>query len=50
MTSFEERKLAALAALVNSSSDKSPKGGLDAPIADDVEWLNSQQDVFTTSS
>jgi len=47
---FDERKAVTLAALASSSPDRSPKGSLDAPIADLVSWLNEQPDLFTTSS
>nr|CAB3458087.1 unnamed protein product [Digitaria exilis] len=47
---FARRKSAALAALSSPAPDKSPKGGVDAPIAPLLEVLNSHPDLFTTSS
>ena len=47
---FARRKAAALAALSSPAPDKSPKGGVDAPIAPLLEVLNSHPDLFTTSS
>uniref|UniRef100_A0A0Q3R7D4 tRNA wybutosine-synthesizing protein 2/3/4 n=1 Tax=Setaria italica TaxID=4555 RepID=A0A0Q3R7D4_SETIT len=47
---FAHRKAAALAALSSPAPDKSPKGGVDAPIAPLLEVLNSHPDLFTTSS
>uniref|UniRef100_A0ACD5UZW0 Uncharacterized protein n=1 Tax=Avena sativa TaxID=4498 RepID=A0ACD5UZW0_AVESA len=47
---FAGRKAAALAALSSPAPDKSPKGGVDAPIAQLLEALNSHADLFTTSS
>ncbi|CAN6175564.1 unnamed protein product [Urochloa humidicola] len=47
---FARRKSAALAALSSPVPDKSPKGGVDAPIAPLLEVLNSHPDLFTTSS
>lgn len=47
---FDARKAFVLASLVSSSPDKSPKGGLDAPCAELVGWLNARPDVCTTSS
>jgi tRNA wybutosine-synthesizing protein 3 len=50
MPTFEARKARSLAALSDPGPDKSPKGGLDAPIEGLVTWLNAQRDVCTTSS
>ena len=50
MDGFDARKAAVLAALRSEEPDKSPKGGLDAPCAALVTWLNAQHDVCTTSS
>jgi tRNA wybutosine-synthesizing protein 3 len=47
---FARRKAAALAALSSPAPDKSPKGGVDAPIAQLLDALNSHADLFTTSS
>ncbi|KAL6656615.1 hypothetical protein ACP70R_004395 [Stipagrostis hirtigluma subsp. patula] len=47
---FARRKAAALAALSSPAPDKSPKGGVDAPIAPLLDALNSHPDLFTTSS
>lgn len=47
---FGRRKAAALAALSSPAPDKSPKGGVDAPIAPLLDALNSHPDLFTTSS
>ncbi|TVU38887.1 hypothetical protein EJB05_12282 [Eragrostis curvula] len=47
---FAGRKAAALAALSSPAPDKSPKGGVDAPIAPLLDVLNSHPDLFTTSS
>uniref|UniRef100_A0A0A9E695 tRNA(Phe) 7-[(3-amino-3-carboxypropyl)-4-demethylwyosine(37)-N(4)]-methyltransferase n=1 Tax=Arundo donax TaxID=35708 RepID=A0A0A9E695_ARUDO len=47
---FAHRKAAALAALSSPAPDKSPKGGVDAPIAPLLDVLNSHPDLFTTSS
>uniref|UniRef100_A0A0E0EBY0 tRNA wybutosine-synthesizing protein 2/3/4 n=1 Tax=Oryza meridionalis TaxID=40149 RepID=A0A0E0EBY0_9ORYZ len=47
---FDRRKAAALAALASPAPDKSPKGGVDAPIAPLLDALNSHPDLFTTSS
>ncbi|KAK1680165.1 hypothetical protein QYE76_041013 [Lolium multiflorum] len=47
---FARRKAAALAALSSPAPDKSPKGGVDAPIAQLLDALNSHPDLFTTSS
>uniref|UniRef100_A0A0D9WZF4 tRNA wybutosine-synthesizing protein 2/3/4 n=1 Tax=Leersia perrieri TaxID=77586 RepID=A0A0D9WZF4_9ORYZ len=47
---FARRKAAALAALAAPAPDKSPKGGVDAPISDLLDALNSHPDLFTTSS
>ncbi|CAN6205519.1 unnamed protein product [Urochloa humidicola] len=47
---FARRKSAALAALSSPAPDKSPKGGVDAPISPLLEVLNSHPDLFTTSS
>lgn len=47
---FDRRKAAALAALASPAPDKSPKGGVDAPIAPLLDALNSLPDLFTTSS
>lgn len=48
---FDERKSRVLAALCGDSpQDFSPKGGLDAPIEDLVNWVNAQPDWCTTSS
>lgn len=38
-----------MCALQSECKDKSRKGGLDAPIADLVELINSHPDIFTTS-
>jgi tRNA wybutosine-synthesizing protein 3 len=50
MAAFDLRKARSLAALSSDTPDKSPKGGLDAPIAHLVAWLNAQPDLCTTSS
>jgi len=50
MADFDSRKAGVLASLASGSPDKSPKGGLDAPIAELVAWLNAHGDVCTTSS
>jgi tRNA wybutosine-synthesizing protein 3 len=50
LSSFDARKARSLAALASSAPDRSPKGGLDAPIAELVTWLNGRADVCTTSS
>ena len=50
MPTFAARKARALAALRSDAPDKSPKGGLDAPIAELVSFLNAQPEVCTTSS
>jgi tRNA wybutosine-synthesizing protein 3 len=50
MPTFSARKARCLAALSAPGPDKSPKGGLDAPIAALVTWLNAHPDVCTTSS
>ncbi|XP_062189340.1 tRNA wybutosine-synthesizing protein 2/3/4 isoform X2 [Phragmites australis] len=47
---FARRKATALAALSSPAPDKSPKGGVDAPIAPLLDALNSHPDLFTTSS
>ncbi|GJN32451.1 hypothetical protein PR202_gb20963 [Eleusine coracana subsp. coracana] len=47
---FAGRKAAALAALSSPTPDKSPKGGVDAPIAPLLDVLNSHPDLLTTSS
>ncbi|KAF7008271.1 hypothetical protein CFC21_023064 [Triticum aestivum] len=47
---FARRKAAALAALSSPAPDKSPKGGVDVPIAPLLDALNSHADLFTTSS
>ncbi|WVZ66070.1 hypothetical protein U9M48_015345 [Paspalum notatum var. saurae] len=47
---FARRKAAALAALSSPAPDKSPKGGVDAPIAPLLDAINSHPDLFTTSS
>ena len=47
---FLQRKSAALASLSSELPDKSPKGGLDAPIADLVADVNRHPDLYTTSS
>ncbi|ONM57712.1 tRNA wybutosine-synthesizing protein 2/3/4 [Zea mays] len=47
---FGRRKAAALAALSSPTPDRSPKGGVDAPIAPLLDALNSHPDLFTTSS
>uniref|UniRef100_A0A0E0LL90 tRNA wybutosine-synthesizing protein 2/3/4 n=1 Tax=Oryza punctata TaxID=4537 RepID=A0A0E0LL90_ORYPU len=47
---FDRRKAAAMAALASPAPDKSPKGGVDAPIAPLLDVLNSHPDLFTTSS
>ena len=47
---FDARKAYVLASLSSDTPDKSPKGGLDAPCAPLVTWLNAQRDVCTTSS
>ena len=47
---FSQRKAAALASLSSELPDKSPKGGLDAPIADLVADVNRHPDLYTTSS
>uniref|UniRef100_J3MLB2 tRNA wybutosine-synthesizing protein 2/3/4 n=1 Tax=Oryza brachyantha TaxID=4533 RepID=J3MLB2_ORYBR len=47
---FDRRKAAALAALASPAPDKSPKGGVDAPIAPLLDAINSHPDLFTTSS
>ena len=33
-----------------ASLDRSPKGSIDAPIVEFMEWLNQQADLVTTSS
>lgn len=49
--SFDERKQRVLAALGDPvANDFSPKGGLDAPIEELVNWVNAQPDWCTTSS
>ena len=50
MDGFDARKAQVLAGLCSDTPDKSPKGGLDAPCAALVNWLNAQRDVSTTSS
>ena len=50
MDGFDARKAQVLAGLRSDAPDKSPKGGLDAPCAALVHWLNAQRDVCTTSS
>ncbi|XP_042377401.1 tRNA wybutosine-synthesizing protein 2/3/4-like isoform X2 [Zingiber officinale] len=47
---FEKRKAAAMAALAAPAPDKSPKGGVDAPIVPLLDVLNSHPSYFTTSS
>ncbi|KAK8470851.1 hypothetical protein PHAVU_003G078700 [Phaseolus vulgaris] len=47
---FEKRKAAALASLISTELDKSPKGSLDAPIVPLVNALNQNPSYFTTSS
>jgi tRNA wybutosine-synthesizing protein 3 len=47
---FDSRKAFVLSSLQSEAPDKSPKGGLDAPCAALVTWLNAQRDVCTTSS
>lgn len=48
--SFDERKKRVLDALGDAAQDFSPKGGLDAPIEDFINWVNAQPDWCTTSS
>ena len=50
MDGFDARKAQVIAGLRSEAPDKSPKGGLDAPCAALVQWLNAQRDVCTTSS
>ena len=50
MDGFDARKAQVLAGLRSDTPDKSPKGGLDAPCAELVTWLNAQRDICTTSS
>ena len=50
MDGFDARKAQVLAGLRSDAPDKSPKGGLDAPCAALVAWLNARHDVCTTSS
>jgi tRNA wybutosine-synthesizing protein 3 len=50
MDTFAQRKAAALAELASPVPDKSPKGGVDAPIIPLLELLNSHPSFFTTSS
>ncbi|WOK91854.1 tRNA wybutosine-synthesizing protein 2/3/4 [Canna indica] len=47
---FEKRKAAAMTALAAPSPDKSPKGGVDAPIVPLLDALNRHPSYFTTSS
>ncbi|XP_074579781.1 tRNA wybutosine-synthesizing protein 2/3/4 [Curcuma longa] len=47
---FEKRKAAAMVALAAPGPDKSPKGGVDAPIVPLLDFLNSHPSYFTTSS
>lgn len=47
---FEKRKAAAMAVLASPAPDKSPKGGVDAPIVPLLDVLNSHPSYFTTSS
>ncbi|KAJ3683789.1 hypothetical protein LUZ60_014016 [Juncus effusus] len=50
MDTFSQRKAAALAELSSPTPDKSPKGGVDAPIIPLLTHLNSHPSFFTTSS
>ncbi|XP_073014133.1 tRNA wybutosine-synthesizing protein 2/3/4 isoform X4 [Typha latifolia] len=47
---FQKRKEQTLAALSSPSPDKSPKGGVDAPIVPLLEAINRHPSYFTTSS
>ncbi|XP_072956456.1 tRNA wybutosine-synthesizing protein 2/3/4 [Typha angustifolia] len=47
---FQKRKEQTLAALSSPSPDKSPKGGVDAPIVPLLEAINRHPYYFTTSS
>jgi tRNA wybutosine-synthesizing protein 3 len=47
---FELRKEIVLKALASAEKDKSRKGGVDAPIADLINCINSHPCFFTTSS
>ncbi|KAJ1700928.1 hypothetical protein LUZ63_000707 [Rhynchospora breviuscula] len=50
MDTFAQRKAAAMAELASPAPDKSPKGGVDAPIIPLLDLLNSHPSFFTTSS
>ena len=47
---FDARKRRVLAALGSGEVDRSPKGGVDAPLAELIDWINAQPDWCTTSS
>ncbi|KAK4753279.1 hypothetical protein SAY87_022077 [Trapa incisa] len=47
---FEKRKMATMASLGCTETDKSPKGTLDAPIIPLLTEINSRPSFFTTSS
>lgn len=47
---FDQRRFAVLEGLRQGITDKSPKGSIDAPVFDLVSYINSQDDIYTTSS